>query len=102
VSTLHTVVRNARAPERLVPLLEDLGERHHGYGVQPGNFEVMGQALLATLAELEGPRWGPEPELLWTRAYQHIAEHMTRGLAKARRGATPRTSANAGHFDRSP
>ncbi len=92
VSTLHTVVRNTRAPERLVPLLEDLGERHLGYGVRPGNFEVMGRALLSTLAELEGPRWDPPAEALWARAYQHIAEHMTRGLERAAQGVTPRSA----------
>jgi len=90
VSTLHTVVRNARSPELVVPLLEDLGERHHRYGVEHAHFEVMGQALLAALAELDRDAWTPELEALWIRAYQHIAEHMSRGLARAARGSSPR------------
>ncbi len=92
VSTLQTVVRNVRAPERLVPMLEELGERHHQYGVSVRNFDVVGQALLATLAELEGEAWAPATEALWTRAYQHIAEHMTRGLTRAAHGSAPRAT----------
>jgi len=89
VSTLQTVVRNARSPELLVPLLEDLGRRHHDYGVRPEHFDVVGQALLAALAELEGEAWTPALETLWASAYQHIADHMGRGLAAAT-GSSPR------------
>jgi hemoglobin-like flavoprotein len=92
VSALQTIVRNARAPERLVPMLEDLGERHHAYGVQPSNFDIMGRALLATLAELEGPHWSAATEALWTSAYQNMARHMTRGLERAARGSVPRAT----------
>jgi len=82
-STLATVVRNVRSPEVLVPLLEDLGERHAAFGVRPAHFDAVGQALLAALAEAEGPAWTAELEALWLRAYQHIASHMSRGLARA-------------------
>ncbi|HVK76640.1 MAG TPA: alpha/beta fold hydrolase, partial [Kofleriaceae bacterium] len=90
VSTLQTVVRNARAPELVVPLLEDLGWRHHRYGVQHGHFDVVGRALLATLAAHDRDAWGPALEALWTRAYQHIAEHMGRGLERAALGTGAR------------
>jgi pimeloyl-ACP methyl ester carboxylesterase/hemoglobin-like flavoprotein len=82
-STLQTVVRNVRSPEMLVPLLEDLGERHAAFGVLPAHFEAVGQALLAALAEAEGPAWTPALEASWLRAYQYIAGHMSRGVARA-------------------
>jgi serine/threonine protein kinase/pimeloyl-ACP methyl ester carboxylesterase len=92
VSALQTIVRNARAPERLVPMLEDLGERHHAYGVQPGNFDVMGRALLATLAAMDEAHWSASTEALWTSAYQNIARHMTRGLERAASGSLARAT----------
>ncbi|MCX5747607.1 MAG: alpha/beta fold hydrolase [Proteobacteria bacterium] len=88
-SALSTVVRNARAPELLVPLLEDLGERHAGFGVQIAHFDVIGEALLGAIAEAEGGAWTPALEVLWRRAYQRIADHMGRGLARAAKGNHP-------------
>jgi pimeloyl-ACP methyl ester carboxylesterase len=92
VSALQTIVRNARAPERLVPMLEDLGERHHAYGVHPGNFDVMGRALLETLAEMDRAQWSAATEATWTSAFQNIARHMTRGLERAASGSLARAT----------
>jgi pimeloyl-ACP methyl ester carboxylesterase len=73
-------VDNLRRPERLVPLLEDLGRRHARYGVEPGHFDAVGDALLGALSELD-PGWSEAVAAAWRGAYARIAEAMARGLA---------------------
>ena len=36
---------------------QDLGKRHVKYGVQPAHYDVVGQALLATLESGLGAEW---------------------------------------------
>ncbi|MFO1250474.1 MAG: globin domain-containing protein [Inhella sp.] len=46
-------------PERLLPVLRQLGARHQGYGVQASHYTTVGQALLDTLAAGLGPAFNP-------------------------------------------
>src|SRR5687768_5509884 len=39
--------------------LAALGARHQGYGVTQPMYDVVGEALIATLAEICGDRWSP-------------------------------------------
>jgi serine/threonine protein kinase len=80
---IQLVVENLRRPERLMPILEDLGLRHAAYGTQPADFDAVGDALFAALGELD-PAWGPEVDRAWRSAYQQIATAMRRGLLEAR------------------
>ena len=50
----------------LVPVLQGLGKRHHGYGVQPQHYSTVGQALLATLALGLDSDYPPEVAAAWT------------------------------------
>ena len=78
-SALKLSVENLRRPDILVPMLEDLGRRHAGYGAEPAHFDTVGRALLGALAELD-PGFDRAVELSWGRAYAQIAEAMVRGL----------------------
>jgi serine/threonine protein kinase/pimeloyl-ACP methyl ester carboxylesterase len=77
---LRLVVDNLRAPDRLDPMLEELGRKHAAYGVSPAHLDAMGRALCAALAEFEGDAWKPATERAWTSAYARIAGAMRRGL----------------------
>jgi eukaryotic-like serine/threonine-protein kinase len=88
-ATLRLAVDNLHAPERLVPILAELGRRHASYGVRRSHLEVMGRAILAALAELD-PGWNAETARAWTEAYDHIAGLLERGLHGDRdRAVTP-------------
>jgi pimeloyl-ACP methyl ester carboxylesterase/hemoglobin-like flavoprotein len=95
---LVAVIDNLRHPERLVPLLEDLGRRHAAYGVSPGDFDALGAALLGAISDFDEHLQDPI-QSAWVRAYRHIAQAMQRGLAAERATAPPGTldiAANAG------
>jgi len=65
-------------PAVLLPVLEQLGKRHAGYGVLPSHYEVVGAALLKTLAQGLGPAFTPPVQQAWTSVYGVITQVMTR------------------------
>jgi hemoglobin-like flavoprotein len=64
--------------DRLVPYLQDLGRRHHGFGVNAEHYPEVGASLVATLRYFSGPSWGPELEKDWVAAYGVVAEVMVK------------------------
>jgi nitric oxide dioxygenase len=75
------LVTNYDRREELVPYLEALGLRHVRYGVSTEHYPVVGQALLATLAQVAGEHWTDEYEGAWARAYTFAAETMQAGAS---------------------
>ena len=88
VTMLDLVVHWLDVPERLVPVLKNLGERHTKYGVQDEHYGKVGAALLGTLEEGLGDRFTPELRSAWTEAFVLISSLMRRGAAKVS-GAFP-------------
>jgi serine/threonine protein kinase/pimeloyl-ACP methyl ester carboxylesterase len=76
-AALKLAIDNLRSPERLVPLLEDLGRRHARYGVTAQQFSTMGHALMGSLAELD-PEWSPALERGWSAALARISQVVQR------------------------
>jgi hemoglobin-like flavoprotein len=62
--------------EGLVPVVQDLGARHGGYGVQAGHYGTVAEALLWTLGQGLGDGFTPEVEAAWTNVYTVLAETM--------------------------
>jgi hemoglobin-like flavoprotein len=79
---LDLIVHWLDVPERLVPVLKQLGARHNGYGVQDEHYAKVGSALMATLEEGLGDKFTPELRGAWTEAYLLISSLMRRGAAK--------------------
>ena len=73
---LGLAVKGLNQPERLVPVLEDLGRRHGTYGVKDEHYDVVGEALLGTLAKGLGEAFTPEVEEAWLEVYGLIASTM--------------------------
>jgi hemoglobin-like flavoprotein len=82
VTMLDLVVHWLDLPERLVPVLKQLGERHTKYGVQDEHYTKVGTALLGTLEEGLGDKFTPELRSAWTEAFLLISSLMRRGAAK--------------------
>jgi hemoglobin-like flavoprotein len=65
----------------LVPALQQLGRRHHGYGVRREHYDTVGTTLLATLRQGLGPSFTPEVEAAWQSVYGTMAEVMQASAA---------------------
>jgi hemoglobin-like flavoprotein len=60
----------------LVPVLQNLGKRHGGYGVQDFHYDTVGAALLKTLGQGLGQDFTAEVKAAWTNVYGVMAEVM--------------------------
>jgi hemoglobin-like flavoprotein len=85
---LDLIVHWLDVPERLVPVLKQLGARHATYGVHDDHYGKVATALIGTLEEGLGDAFTPELRSAWTEAYLLISSLMRRGAAKVS-GAFP-------------
>lgn len=60
----------------LVPILQNLGQRHAGYGVQEAHYQTVGGALLKTLGQGLGEAFTTDVQTAWTEVYGIIATTM--------------------------
>lgn len=63
--------------------LGELGAKHVAYGVTDEMYDQVGDALLATLAEVADEAWTPDVAAQWDMAYSAIAGMMQAGAAAA-------------------
>jgi nitric oxide dioxygenase len=60
----------------MLPAVRDLGRRHGGYGVKPGHYATVGDALLSTLEQGLGAEFTPARRDAWAAAYGLLADVM--------------------------
>ena len=60
----------------LVPVLQNLGKRHGGYGVEDSHYDTVGSALLKTLGQGLGSDFTAEVKNAWTNVYGVMADVM--------------------------
>ena len=77
MSTLKVAVKSLDNLDALIPVLQQLAERHVNYGVQESHYATVGQALLDTLAKGLGDAFNGEVKAAWTATYQLVAHVMT-------------------------
>jgi hemoglobin-like flavoprotein len=82
VTMLDLVVHWLDVPDKVVPVLKKLGERHSTYGVQDDHYGKVGAALIGTLEEGLGDKFTPELRSAWIEAFVLISSLMRRGAAK--------------------
>jgi hemoglobin-like flavoprotein len=80
MSTLGLVIANLQDAPTLVSMLENLGQKHVGYGVQEEHYDKVGAALLWTLEKMLGDAFTNEAKIAWSDLYQTAASVM-RGTA---------------------
>jgi nitric oxide dioxygenase len=56
-----------------------MGARHVRYGAQPEHYPVVGEVLIASMADIAGDAWTVEYELAWTKAFAVVAGAMLDG-----------------------
>ena len=60
----------------VAPFLEELAQRHVGFGVERSHYERVGEALLWTLRQALGPAFTHEVAAAWANAYGRLAAPM--------------------------
>ena len=73
---IGTAVRGLDQPDEIVPAVRDLGRRHVAYGVQNGDYETVGAALLWTLEQGLGDAFAPQVRDAWAATYALLAGLM--------------------------
>lgn len=76
MQTLAVVVKSIDRLDQIIPAVQALGRRHAGYGVEDGDYDTVGAALLWTLEEGLGPTFTPETRDAWATAYSTLAGVM--------------------------
>jgi hemoglobin-like flavoprotein len=83
LSALVLLRKSLRNLDAIVPTLRHLGARHVAYGARPEHYPVVGEVLIASMAEVAGPAWRPEHERAWGAAFTVVAGVMCEGAADA-------------------
>jgi len=76
ISTVGVAVAGLSDLSALVPVLQDLGTTHVGFGVEAAHYDIIEQALLDTLALGLGAEFTPDVRAAWTQIYGIIATTM--------------------------
>ena len=87
LGALGTVVSTLRTPEKLTAHLQELGERHIGYGAVAAHYDVVAEVLVATMAEFAGDVWNDELQTAWTAALTAVKDIMLSVTDKAEEAA---------------
>ncbi len=66
----------------LVPVVQDLGKRHVGYGVKDEHYDTVAAALLSTLETGLGDAWNDEVKDAWVAVYTVLAGTMKTAAAQ--------------------
>ena len=76
IQALTYVVDSLDRPERLMPVIEELGRRHANYGVVAPQYDSVGSALLWALEHGLQADWTPAVRTAWLSAYQFVSRIM--------------------------
>ncbi|MEM6678511.1 MAG: globin domain-containing protein [Pseudomonadota bacterium] len=76
VDTLSGLVEVLERPDGLEGRITTLAKTHAIYGALPEHYDLVGEALLTTLAELDAVAIRPSELRAWKRFYAEIARRM--------------------------
>ena len=80
---LTAAVKGLDRLDQLVPIVQDLGRRHAGYGVADRHYDTVGAALLWTLEKGLGSAFTPEVREAWATVYGLLATTMKEAAREA-------------------
>lgn len=84
MAALATVVSGLTDLDSIVPIVQQLGVSHVGYGVEDRHYGVVGEALIWTLEQGLGDAFVVEVRDAWLAAYTLLADVMTEAAGNHR------------------
>ena len=76
MATLAVVVNGLSNLDTILPAARALAQRHVGYGVKPGHYAPVGEALLWTLERGLAAGWTQDVAAAWAAAYTTLSQFM--------------------------
>lgn len=78
VETLGAMIRALEQEQTTdaASALQQLGQRHEEYGVQPRHYDTLREALLWALAQILGEDFDEDVAVAWCNVYNHTARAM--------------------------
>mmetsp|Transcript_64642 Transcript_64642/g.114984 ORF Transcript_64642/g.114984 Transcript_64642/m.114984 type:complete len:175 (+) Transcript_64642:80-604(+) len=76
VETLATAISLLRDLPTLVPVLQQLGLKHVGYGVLPVHYDIVGQAIIASLATALGDKFTDPVKNAYLKVWTIVKDTM--------------------------
>lgn len=76
MATMAVVVDGLSNLDAVLPAASALAKRHVAYGVTPGHYAPVGEALLWTLERGLGAGWTQELAAAWAAAYTTLSQFM--------------------------
>ena len=76
MATLAAVVNGLANLDTVLPAASALARRHTDYGVKPGHYAPVGEALLWTLERGLGAGWTQDVAAAWAAAYATLSQFM--------------------------
>lgn len=81
---LDHVIEKLDTLDEIVENIVKLAQRHETYGVKPGHYTLVGEALLWTLERALGDEWGDDLKFAWTMCYVSISTAMLQAMKHIR------------------
>jgi len=81
MNMINTAVNELSEFDQFVPLVQELGRRHAGYGVTEAHYKSVGEALIWTLQQGLGDQFTSELQTAWRKTYTLLADTMKAGAA---------------------
>lgn len=83
LAALVLLRKSLRELDSVTPTLRGLGARHVRYGARPEHYPVVGEVLIASMAEIAGDAWTVAYEEAWTEALGLVSAAMIDGATNA-------------------
>lgn len=68
-SVVEQWINGLATPQFTIPTMKALGQLHGRQGIRPSHYHTLGQALLWTIAQLQGEAFTPAVADAWTQAF---------------------------------
>jgi methyl-accepting chemotaxis protein len=86
---IATAVRGLDDPDRLLPVIRELGVRHAGYGARPAHYDAFGDAMLWTMDRALGAAFTAETRAAWATFHALLADTMRSSATGVAPGEAP-------------
>lgn len=96
MKAVATAVASLDKLEELIPMIQDLGVKCAGFGIEPDHYDVFAEAVIATMNDALGADFNKEANEAWTLAYWLVANEMKHAASEAKnKGNAPEPAAPA-------